>query len=290
MSFIKDISENEFLQEVVEKSQSTPVLVDFWAPWCGPCKQLTPLLEKLVNKQNGKIILVKINIDENKELSTKLNIQSVPTVYAFSGGKPIDAFQGAQSEDQIQKLIVKLLETAPGNEIPKLLEEAQISFKDEQFEDSLKIYERLIGMDSLDLRIISGLLRCYYQLGRIDTAIELYESLNDEIINDEEIKKLKKLLYSSKGDPVDVDKVNSLKNDIVKDPKNKEKIFELAGIFLNSQNIQEGFDALLEIYKQDPKWKEQQAKLKLLEYFDILGPMDSNVIIARKKLSSMMFK
>jgi putative thioredoxin len=288
MSFIIDINQDQFVAEVVEKSKTTPVIVDFWAPWCGPCKQLTPILENLVNKKNGKVILAKINVDENQGIAGQLNIQSIPTVYGFVDGKPIDAFQGAQPESKIEEMINKLIDATPGNEVPKLLEEADNLFKDQKFEEAQKVYETLVGMDPGNPKVISGLLRCLVQLKKYDDAKEMMESLDDETLKDEEILKINKLLSNlEKNEGGDIEELKSVVTD---DPNNKEKRFELAEKYLSLNETELGFNELLIIFEKDPKWNDEAAKKKLLEFFDLLGFNDPNVLEARKRLSSLMFK
>ena len=289
MNFVVDINQDQFLVEVVEKSKTVPVIVDFWAPWCGPCKQLTPILENVVKKKNGKIILAKINVDENQGISSQLNIQSIPTVYGFVDGKPIDAFQGAQPESKIEAMVDKMIEATPGNEVPVLIDEAEKLFKDKKFEESLKHYESLIGIDSSNPKIIVGFLRCLIQLKRFDDAKEMFNSLDDSILGNEEILKIKKLI-----DTIDNDKSDSSHEKLIEElrlnPKNMELRFKVAQGYLNSSEIKNGFDELLILFEQDPKWNDGAAKTKLLEFFDVLGFNDPNVIVARKKLSSIMFK
>ena len=288
MSFVIDINQDQFVEEVVEKSKTTPVIVDFWAPWCGPCKQLTPILENLVNKKNGKVVLAKINVDENQGIAGQLNIQSIPTVYGFVDGKPIDAFQGAQPESKIEEMINKLIDATPGNEIPKLLEEADNLFKDQKFEEAQKVYEALVGMDPGNPKVISGLLRCLVQLKKYDDAKEMMESLDDETLKDEEILKINKLLSNlEKNEGGDIEELKLL---VTNDPNNKEKRFELAEKYLSLNETELGFNELLIIFEKDPKWNDEAAKKKLLEFFDLLGFNDPNVLEARKRLSSLMFK
>ena len=288
MSFVIDINQDQFVEKVVEQSKTIPVIVDFWAPWCGPCKQLTPILENLVNKKNGKVILAKINVDENQGIAGQLNIQSIPTVYGFVDGKPIDAFQGAQPESKIEIMIDKLIDATPGNEVPKLLEEADNLFKDQKFQEAQQLYETLVGMDPGNIKVISGLLRCLVQLKKYDDAKEMMGSLDDETLKNEEIIKINKLLSSLGGSgDSDIEELKSLVND---QPNNKEKRFELAEKYLSVNETENGFNELLIIYEQDSKWNDEAAKKKLLEYFDMLGLTDPNVISARKQLSTLMFK
>ncbi len=288
MDNIIDINQDQFVTEVVERSKTTPVIVDFWAPWCGPCKQLTPILENLVKKKNGKVVLAKINVDENQGIAGQLNIQSIPTVYGFVDGKPIDAFQGAQPESKIEEMINKLIDATPGNEVPKLLAEADNLFKNQKFEEAQKIYETLVGMDPGNPKVIGGLLRCLVQLKKYDDAKEMMESLDDETLKDEEILKIKKLLSNLEtNEDGDIEELKLL---VTKDPNNKEKRFELADKYLSLNETEQGFSELLIIFEKDPKWNDEAAKKKLLEFFDLLGFNDPNVLDARKKLSSLMFK
>ena len=288
MQNIIEINQDQFIEEVIEKSKTTPVLVDFWAPWCGPCKQLTPVLEKIVNKKNGKVILAKINVDENQGIAGQLNIQSIPTVYGFVDGRPIDAFQGAQPESKIEAMIDKLIDATPGNELPQLLEEAGILFKDQKFDEALKAYENLIVSYPGNPIAVIGLLRCFVQLKKYNEAKEILDSLDEELLHNEEIVKVKKLLSSLDG--ADEGDINELKSMVLQEPNNKEKRFELAEKYLLSNQIEIGFNELLYLFDQDSKWNDEAAKKKLLEYFDLLGFNDPNVLEARKKLSSLMFK
>ena len=289
MSFVIDINQDQFLEEVVEKSKTTPVIVDFWAPWCGPCKQLTPTLENVVNRKNGKVILAKINVDENQGIASQLNIQSIPTVYGFVDGKPLDAFQGAQPESKVEAMVDKMIEATPGNEIPKLIEEADKLFGDQKFEESLKLFESLVGMDPGNPRIIAGMLRCLIQIKRFDDANEMFESFDEKILENDEIIKIKKLLdATNKEDNEMFDE--RLIQEVNNDPKNMDLRFKLANSYLSISETEKGFNELLKIFEQNPSWNEEAAKKKLLEFFDLLGFNDPNVVEARKKLSSMMFK
>ena len=289
MTFIIEINQDQFVDEVIEKSKKIPVIVDFWAPWCGTCKQLTPNLERIVNNKNGKVLLAKINVDENQGIASQLNIQSIPTVYGFVDGKPIDAFQGAQPESKIEAMVNKMIDAAPGNEIPKLLNDALQLHKDQKYEESLIIFEKLLVMDSGNPKVIAGLLRCLMQLKRFEEARELYSSFDDNVLADDEILKIKRLLDNSSNENVDIS-FEKLAVEVKDNPKDKNLRFKLAENYLSSTMTEKGFNELLILYEQDQNWNDSAAKKKLLEYFDLLGFNDPNVIEARKKLSRIMFK
>ena len=237
-------------------------------------------LESIVNKKNGKIILAKINVDENQAIAAQLKIQSIPTVYGFVEGRPIDAFQGAQPESKIESMIDKLIDATPGNEIPKLLEEADTCFKNQDYEKAQNLYENLIALDPGNIKIIAGLLRTLLQLKKFEDINEMLNSLDKKILEDSEINKIKKLMDNLHGDE-NSSSINELQNKLKNNPNDKNIRLELSVELLKSNQTDRGFKELLLLYEQDPKWNEEAAKKKLLEYFD-LYINDPNVVEARK--------
>ena len=203
-------------------------------------------------------------------------------------GKPVDAFQGAQPESKVEVIVDKMIEATPGNDVPKLLDKADRLFKDQKFDESLTYFEKLVGMDPGNIKVMTGLLRCLIQLKRFEEAREMFDSFDDSLVNNDEISKIKKLLDNSSNK--DVSSLNKLIEEVKMNPQDKGLRYSLAESYLSANETEKGFNELLKLFAQDPSWNNDAAKKKMLEFFDLLGFNDPNVAEARKKLSSLMFK
>jgi len=280
-----------FNKDVIEASKKTPVLVDFWADWCAPCKQLTPILESAVKSYKGEIKLVKIDTEKNQELSQQLQIQSLPTVYAFYEGKPIDGFSGAMPENEIKEFINKVISATGGNkqeELKKLIEDAEKLYTDKNFEGALDAFSNLLSAEANNALIISGYGKCLVKLDRTDEVAELLESLEEIILNDKNITSLialNKLAINNKsaGSP------EEFLSDVNANPTNHELRFKLAEAFLADEKKEEAIEQLLYIVKKDRKWEEDKARKKIIELIEAFGEDDPLTPSTRLKLSSILF-
>ena len=288
---IKASSEAAFVQDVIEVSQEVPVIVDFWAPWCEPCKQLGPMLEKVVTEANGAVKMVKIDIDQNQSLAQQLRIQSIPAVYAFYQGKPVDAFQGAQSESQIREFVTKLTQTAGTEEkspLDEALEQAEALIEAGQFEQAGAVYSQVIQQAPDNSTAKAGLARCCIETGNTAGAQELIDTLSDDERKDTAFTSvLSSLELAEKG--IEAGDLAPLQAAVEANPEDHEERYKLALALYAGGQGEAAIDALIQIIRQDRGWNDDAARLELLKLFEAIGPTDPVTIDGRKKLSSILF-
>lgn len=288
---VKDTTDAEFIQDVVEASKEQPVLVDFWAPWCGPCRTLGPIIEKAVNAENGKVKLVKINIDENPAFAGQLGVRSIPAVFAFDKGQPVDGFMGALPESQIKGFIDKLLTgTDTGKELAAASERADELFREGDAGGAAELYAAVINADPQNLKAISGLARCYLANGDAERARLTLDMVPEDRLTDPDVKSVFTALELV-GDaaPAAPDEFADLRADVEANPADHAKRFDLAEKLIGSGNNADGVEQLLVILRAKMDWDGGKAKEKLLQVFEALGPDDEITQNGRRDLGSLMF-
>jgi putative thioredoxin len=284
---VKDTDTATFMADVIETSQRVPVIVDFWAPWCGPCKTLGPALEKAVKARGGAVRMVKVNVDENQDLAAQFRVQSIPTVYAFAGGQPVDGFMGALSESQINAFIDKLTGGA-GNVLEEALDQAQALFDEGDPASALGLYQQILSHDPRSPQAIAGAMRCQIALGAGDEVRGLFEQLPAEILKDPAIQAVKASLdlaeQANAAGPAD-----ALLAKVAADPTNHQARLDLALALFTQGAAAEAQDQLLESIRLDRAWEDEAARKQLLKFWEALGPMDKVTVAGRRKLSSILF-
>ena len=288
---IADTTTQTFVKDVVEESKRRPVLVDFWAPWCGPCKQLTPVLEKVVKAAKGKVKLVKMNIDEHPAIPGQMGIQSIPAVIAFVGGQPADGFMGAVPESQVNAFIDKLTKgvTAPGEpNIAEILQEAEAVLAEGDPAAAAQIYAEVLGFDATNIAALAGLAKCYVTTGAIEQAKQTLALIPDAKCNEAPVLAAKAALDLAEQ-AKSVGPIGDLEQKVAGNPLDHQARFDLA-LALNSKGRrQEALDHLISIVKRDRKWNDDGARKQLVQFFDAWGPTDEATIEGRKRLSSILF-
>ncbi len=286
---IKDSSDQAFMADVIEASETAPVMVDFWAPWCGPCKSLTPVLEKVVGDMAGKVRLVKINIDENPGIAGQLGVRSIPAVFAFDKGRPVDGFMGALPESQIRQFIDKLLSgTDVGKSLAEAIEQADELARTGDIGSAAQIYAAILNEDRENILAIAGLARCYLANGDTERARETLELAPADKRSDTAWKSVETAIELM-GNAPSSDEFADAQRAVDADPDNHEARFDLAGKLAAAGRNGDAVDHLLAILSKDLQWGEGKAREMLLTVFEAAGPKDPVTIEGRRRLSSLMF-
>ena len=281
---VLDVNEVDFETKVLEESLNKLVVVDFWAPWCGPCKQLTPILEKVISSSPDKIILAKINIDENQQIAAQLRIQSIPAVFAFKDKKPINAFQGVIPEIEVIKFLEKSLGEKLSNNFDDFYDQIKVLIDKKNYIEAKDLLENFIAENSQEINGICMYIESLIGLNEISLAEDFINSLANELVETEKIKKIQDriLLIKNTGKSPTLEK---LKKDLEADPKNIDIVFKITDTHFTNNNFDKCFDMLLSYYPQN----KEMIKTKMLNYFNVLGFEHKSTILYRKKLSSIMF-
>jgi putative thioredoxin len=285
---VKDTTTQTFVKDVIEESKRQPVLVDFWAPWCGPCKQLTPVLEKAVKAAKGKVKLVKMNIDEHPAIPGQMGIQSIPAVIAFANGQPADGFMGALPESQVVAFLERLTKDRIGGEAQDLLKAADAALAEGDSAGAADLYAQLLADDATNVQALAGLARCYVETGALDQARQTLAMVPEAKRNDASVVAARAAL-----DVVEQAKtlgpVADLEQKVAKDPLDHQARFDLAVALNGTGRRIDALEHLLAIVKRDRKWNEDGARKQLVQLFDAWGPTDEATVEGRKRLSSILF-
>jgi putative thioredoxin len=289
---IADTTTQTFVKDVVEASKTLPVLVDFWAPWCGPCKQLTPVLEKVVKAAKGKFKLVKMNIDEHpavfQQIAQQMGIQSIPAVLAFVNGQPVDGFLGALPEKQITEFVERLIKDRVGGEEKDALAAADAALAEKDYAGAAELYAHVLQQDSNSVAALAGLARCYVGTGNVEQARKTLEMVPEAKQNDTAVAAARAAIELSEQTK-DLGPVTDLEAKVAADPKDYQARFDLALAYNAKGNRIGAIDQLLEIVKRDRKWNDDGARKQLVQLFDAWGPTDEATLDGRKRLSSVLF-
>ncbi|HXV24137.1 MAG TPA: thioredoxin [Alphaproteobacteria bacterium] len=290
---IKNSSAASFMTDVVDGSREVPVIVDFWAPWCGPCKQLGPMLEKAVREAKGTVRMVKVNIDENQELAAQMRIQSIPAVYAFFQGRPVDGFVGALPESQIKAFIQRLTQLGGGEAGPSPIEEALEAAKQALAENDLgaasAIYGQVLAHEPGNLAATAGLARAHLQAGDAARARQLLDGVPKDKVDAPEIASVRSALELAEQAGKAAAELGPLMERLARDPNDHQARFDLAMAHYGAGDSRQAIDELLEIVRRNREWNEQAARKQLLKLFEAIGPTDELVVAARRRLSSILF-
>lgn len=285
---IKDTTTQGFRQDVVAESMNQPVLVDFWAPWCGPCKQLTPVIEKVVKEARGKVRLVKMNIDDFPEIPGQLGIQSIPAVIAFKQGQPIDGFMGAQPESQVKAFIEKLVGPMGPGATEELITAAQVAAEAGDAAGASELYAHVLELEPENLAAIAGLARLHLDMGDLEGATGILGMVPEAKAADPVVAAVRAAIELAQqaaalGDTAE------LEAKVASNPKDHQARFDLA-LALNARDRrEEAVDHLIAIIKADRKWNDDGARKQLLQLFEAWGPMDEHSMAGRRKLSALLF-
>lgn len=288
---IKDSSEATFMADVIEASQTVPIIVDFWAPWCEPCKQLTPAIEGAVKDAKGAVKLVKVNVDENQAIAAQLRIQSLPTVYAFWQGQPIDGFQGALPGSEIKAFIDKVVQASGGEAgggLDEAMETAETMLTEGAAADAAQVFAAIAQEDPNNAGAFGGMARAYLALDQVDQAEAVLNGAPAELANAPEIEAAYAQLELAKQ-AADAGPVGELRAKVEADPKDRQARFDLAQALHAGGEIEEAVDTLLDLFQLDAKWNDGAAKTQLFTIFDALKPDDPVALDGRRRLSSMIF-